>query len=102
MKKLMLSALVFISLTTSVFAFMPQMSFFVNREIATAQIWNNTHRPFVCTGTAFGRTYNGMVLNTWFNHVYVAPGMYAYAYVYSNYYDPFMTAWASVDCYYVR
>lgn len=102
MKKLMLSMLVFISLSTSAFAFMPQMSFFVNRETATAQIWNNTNTPFVCSGSAFGRTYSGVVLNTWFNQIYVAPGMYAYAYVYSNYYDPFMNAWANVDCAFVR
>lgn len=102
MKKLMISAFVFLSLTSSVFAFVPQMSFFINREVATVQVWNNTPQPFVCSGTAFARTYNGVILNSMFSYLYVAPGMNAYAYVYSNFYDPFTTAWANVDCQYTN
>ena len=98
MKKLILSAVVFLGLTSSVFAFIPQMSFFVNGEVATARIFNNTMRPFTCSGTAFGQTYNRVVLNVWFNQIYVTPGMYVDTYVYSNYYDPFTYAWAQVDC----
>ncbi|MGZ3807936.1 MAG: hypothetical protein ACXVCE_07620 [Bacteriovorax sp.] len=98
MKKFILSAMVFLSLSTSVFAFVPQMSFYVNREVATARVWNYTGRPFVCSGTAYGQTFSGVVLNAWFNQIYVAPDMYADAYVYSNYYDPFSRAWAQVDC----
>ncbi len=101
MKKFMLSAFVFLSLSTSVFAFVPQMSFYVNREVATARVWNYSDRAFVCNGTAFGQTFGGVVLNSWFNQVYVAPGMYADAYVYSNFYDPFATAWAEVDCQFI-
>lgn len=98
MKKLMLSAVLFLSLSSSVFAFIPQMSFFVARDVATARVFNTTGRPFVCSGNAFGRTYSGMVLNSWFNNIYVMPGMYADAYVYSNFYDPFVNAWAQVQC----
>ncbi len=98
MKKLILSAFLFATLSTSAFAFVPQMSFFVNREVATARVFNTTGRPFVCSGTAFGQTYQGVVLNSWFNQVYVAPGMFADAFVYSNFYDPFVTSWAQVDC----
>lgn len=98
MKKFMLSAVVFLTLSSSAFAFFPQMSYFVNGEVATARVFNYTGRPFVCSGTAFGRTYNGVVLNAWFNQIYVTPGMYADAFVYSNYYDPFVNVWAQVDC----
>ena len=98
MKKLLISAAIFLGLTSSVFAFVPQMSFFVNGEVATARIFNYTARPFVCSGSAFGQTYRGVVLNSWFNQIYVTPGMFADAYVYTNYYDPFMNAWAQVDC----
>jgi len=101
MKKLLFSALLFLTLTNSVFAFIPQMSFFVNREVATARIWNNTSSSFICSGIAYGRTYNGVVLNSWFNQIYVAPGMYADAYVYSNFYDPFVYNWAEVDCQFI-
>ena len=98
MKKLIFAATLFTLLTSSVFAFVPQLSFFVNREVATSRVFNNTARPFICSGMAFGQTYNGVVLNAWFNQIYVAPGMFADAYVYSNYYDPFARAWAQVDC----
>ena len=97
-KKLFVSALLFITLSSSVFAFTPQMSFFVNGTTAISRVFNNTGRPFICSGTAFGQTYNGVILNSWFNQIYVTPGMFADAYVYSNYYDPFARAWAQVDC----
>ena len=98
MKKLFLTAFIFLTFSSSVFAFVPRMRFFVNREVAIARVFNQTGRPFVCSGTAFGQTYSGYVLNSWFNQIYVLPGMYADAYVYSNYYDPFVSAWAQVEC----
>jgi hypothetical protein len=98
MKKLILSAVLFLGLSSSVFAFIPQMSYFVNGEVATTRVFNTTNRPFICSGTAFGQTNSGMVLSAWFNQIYVAPGMFANAYVYTNYYDPFFRAWAQVDC----
>lgn len=98
MKKIILSAIIFATLTSSAFAFVPQMGFFVNGEVAVVRIINNTGRPFICSGNAYGQTYRGMVLNSWFNQIYVSPGMYAETYVYSNYYDPFMRAWAYADC----
>ena len=99
MKKLFLAATMFLAMTsTSVFAFVPQMSYFVNQTVATARVWNYTSQPVVCSGTAFGRTYQGVVLDSWFNQVYIAPGVYADAFVYSNVYDPFVNVWAQVDC----
>lgn len=98
MKKLLLATAMFLTLSSTVSAFVPHMNFFVNREVATARIFNNTGRAFVCSGTAYGMTMNHVVLNSWFNQIYVAPGMYAYAHVYSNYYDPFVNVWAQVDC----
>lgn len=87
-----------LALSSQAFAFIPQMSFFVNREVATARIWNTTARSFVCSGVAYGQTYYGVQLNSWFSNLYVAPGMSADAYVYSNFYDPFVNSWAQVDC----
>jgi hypothetical protein len=101
LKKLLLSTAIFLGLTSSVLAFTPHMGFFVNREVAISRVFNNTGRLFVCSGYAFGRTYSGFVVNSWFNQVYVNPGMYADAFVYTNYYDPFMNAWAQVDCQFV-
>lgn len=98
MKKLMFITVIFTALSSSAFAFIPQMSFFVNREVAVSRVWNTTNRPFVCSGVAYGQTYNGVMLNSWFNNLYVAPGAFAEAYVYSNFYDPFTRSWAEVDC----
>lgn len=95
----MLLLAVFLSaLSSSAFAFIPQMSFYINREVAVTRVWNTTNRPFVCSGIAYGQTYQGVMLNAWFNNLYVAPGAYAHAYVYSNYYDPFVRTWAEVNC----
>ncbi|MFA6236101.1 MAG: hypothetical protein WC635_02145 [Bacteriovorax sp.] len=99
MKKLMLLAVLLSALlSTSAFAFIPQMSFYVNREVAVTRVWNTTNRPFVCSGYAIGTTYSRIQLSAWFSNLYVAPGMSADAYVYSNYYDPFVNASAEVNC----
>ena len=99
MKKLFLAFIVSLTfVSTSVNAFVPQMSFFVSTTIATTRVFNYTGRPVVCSGVAYGQTYQGVVLNSWFNQIYVAPGVFADAYVYSNVYDPFARAWAEVDC----
>ncbi len=100
MKKLFITCAVLLVTMTQAFAFYPQMSFFVNREVATTRVWNTSFRPIVCSGYAFGQTYRGVVLNSWFNQLYILPGVYADTYVYTNYYDPFMRAWAQVDCQY--
>ena len=98
MKKLILSVSLFVALSSSAFAFIPQMSYFVNRGFATSRVFNTTGQPFICSGTAFGQTSSGLVINAWFNQLYVAPGGYADAYVTTNFYDPFVNAWAQVQC----
>ncbi len=100
MKKLFISLALLTVTLSNAFAFYPEMSFFVNREVAVARVWNRNFQPMVCSGYAFGQTYSGVVLNSWFNSLYVMPGMYADAYVYSNFYDPFIRSWAQVDCQY--
>jgi hypothetical protein len=98
MKKMMFSVFVFCTLSTSVFAFIPQMNFYVNREVATARVWNTSGYPIVCSGNAFGQTFSGMTYQAWLNQVYIAPGVFAEAYVYTNFYDPFVNSWAQIDC----
>ena len=98
MKKFILSAVAFLTLSSSAFAFVPQMEFFVNREVATARVWNTTYRPIVCNGNAFGRTYQGVVLNSWVNSLVIYPGASVNVYVHSNFYDPMIQAWAQIDC----
>ncbi len=98
MKKFILSAALFLAFSQSASAFVPQMEFFVNREVAVARVWNTTYRPIVCNGVAFGRTWQGVVLNSWVNGLVIYPGVSADVYVYSNYYDPMVQSWAQIDC----
>lgn len=98
MKKLILSAVAALTISASANAFIPQTQTFVNREVAVVRVWNTSFTPIVCSGYAFGRTWNGVVLNAWMNQVVVYPNAYVDAYVYSNFYDPMVQAWAQVDC----
>lgn len=98
MKKFILTSLAFLAFSTQAFAFIPRMEFFVNREVAVARVWNTTHRPIVCHGQAFGRTWQGVVLNSWVNGLVIYPNSSVNVYVHSNYYDPMLQAWAHIDC----
>ena len=99
MKKMMLSLAIGLTLATSnAFAFFPQMNSFVNNEVAVSRVWNTSFRNIVCSGQAFGRTWQGVVLNSYVNSLVVYPGQYVDIYVHSNIYDPMVQAWAQVDC----
>lgn len=99
MKKLMLSVVIVFTLAASTaHAFIPQMSYFVNREVAVTKVWNTTYRNITCYGQAYGRTWQGVVLNSYVNGIVIFPGQAVDVYVYSNYYDPMVQAWAQIDC----
>lgn len=98
MKKMLLSLGAFVALTSTAFAFIPSMNFFVNNEVATARVWNTAHAPIVCYGQAFGQTYSGVVLSSSINGLVVYPNRIVDIYVHSNFYDPFIQAWANIDC----
>jgi hypothetical protein len=99
MKKLMLSvAVVFTLATSTAHAFIPQMSYFVNREVAVTRVWNNTYRNITCFGQAYGRTWQGVVLNSYVNGLVIFPGQSVDVYVHSNFYDPMVQAWAQINC----
>ncbi|MBC7427642.1 MAG: hypothetical protein H7336_03460 [Bacteriovorax sp.] len=98
MKKLILSAITALTVSGTAAAFVPQMQFFVNREVAIARVFNTTFQPVACSGVAFGRTFQGVVLNAYANHVVIYPGASVDVYVNSNFYDPMVQAWAQIDC----
>ena len=98
MKKLILLSLATLTITTNANAFVPQTQAFVNREVAVIRVWNTSFHPIVCSGYAFGRTWNGVVLNSWINQVVIYPSASVDAYVHSNFYDPMVQAWAQIDC----
>jgi hypothetical protein len=97
-KKLILAAIAALTISSSAHAFIPQTQTFVNREVAVVRVWNISVRPIVCSGYAFGRTWNGVVLNAWMSRVLVYPGASVDVYVHSNFYDPMVQAWAQIDC----
>ncbi len=97
MKKFILSAIAALTISGAASAFVPQMQFFVNREVAVVRVFNTSFRPIACSGVAFGRTFNGVVLNAYAN-VVVYPGASVDVYVHSNFYDPMAQAWAQINC----
>ena len=98
MKKLILSMAATLLVSVSAQAFVPQMSFYVNREVAVARVYNSTFRPIACSGQAFGATYNGVVLNTFVNSLIIYPNTFVEVYVHSNFYDPMVNSWAQIEC----
>lgn len=98
MKKLLFLAITFLTISGTASAFVPQMQFFVNREVAIARVYNTTFRPVACSGTAFGRTNQGVVLNAYAHSLIIHPNTFVEIYVHSNFYDPMVLAWAQIDC----
>lgn len=98
MKKFILSTLAALTISTSAWAFIPQVQTFVNREVAVVRVWNTTYSPIICSGAAYGRTWNGVVLNAWMNQAVIYQNAFVDVYVHSNYYDPMTQAWAQIDC----
>ena len=98
MKKLILAAIVLSTLSLSAFAFTPEVSSFVNGEVAVSRVLNDTDRTITCEGNAFGQSYAGDVLSSAFNQISVDSGMSVDVYVYATGRDPFINAWAQVDC----
>lgn len=98
MKKLIFSAIAALTITANAHAFIPQTQIFVNREVAVVRVLNTTFRPIICSGYAYGRTWNGVVLNAWMNQAVVYPNSFVDVYVHSNFYDPMLQAWAQINC----
>lgn len=100
MKKRIFTVIAALTISANVQAFVPQVQTFVNREVAVVRVWNTAFSPIVCTGAAFGRTWNGVVLNAWVNQAVIYQNAFVDVYVHSNYYDPMIQAWAQIDCQY--
>jgi hypothetical protein len=98
MKKMLFTLATITLLSTQAWAFLPRMEFFVNREVAVSRVWNTTFHPIVCFGSAYGRTYQGVVLNSWVNGLVIYPNTFVEVYVHSNFYDPMVMSWAEIDC----
>lgn len=66
---------------------------------ATLTVDNTTYAyPLVCSGKVYGETSSGRVYYVWVNQMIVPGGQYRYAYVYTDYRDPFVRGWSDVVC----
>ena len=63
----------------------------------TASVYNGLSRPIFCTGRVEGYTYYGQTLWSRFNAV-IYPDNNAYAYVYTNHNNQFISAYANIRC----
>lgn len=100
MKKLLLSAVAFLSLSASAYAYVPRVDIRLNQNTATFTIWNTLPRPIICSGQVYGMSASGHTFQTWVTNVHVPPFAYVYAYVNSTVgYNPMVHAWANVGCY---
>lgn len=70
----------------------------VTPTYASGTVFNTWHRPVICHGSVFGRTRYGYVAEVWMNNIVLYPGQFAHEYVYTSPADPFIHAWANIQC----
>jgi hypothetical protein len=70
-----------------------------NQAYGECRVVNNTPTPLRCRLTIYGRTYSGATF-TGFEHAFLYPGQYAYAYVYANNpaIDPLSNVYGTATC----
>lgn len=78
--------------------FLVQGQAFVTPNRVEVRVFNRFNRPILCQGMAYGQTFQGMMLNSWFNGFIPAFG-YGFAYVYSNFPgQQFVRGWGQFQC----
>lgn len=98
LKKINIIVFGFLTLTSSAFAFTPQIDFFAGGESASFSLFNTTDRLISCEGSFFAQTYAGNVLSSSVNQLVLKPGMNVTTNINSDGRDPFINAWAQIDC----
>ena len=67
-------------------------------HMVTAEVFNPHFQPIICNGQVFGQTWGGPVQTAFFAEQFMPVGSYRYAYVYSNGFANFVSAWANIHC----
>ena len=99
MKKLLFVVFAFMfSLNTYAYGFRANANVFVINTQAEISVYNSFYRTIVCSGDVRGLTISGQYVNAYMNNVVIHPGMYGYAYAYTNNYNPFVSASANIYC----
>ncbi len=80
-------------------AFMMPVQVFFTPTYAEARVYNNLFRPIVCSGAVQGILSNGIPVYSYFNNMIIYPGQFGYAYAYTNFYNPFINAFANANCF---
>lgn len=102
MKKMLIIAILSMAMVQSSFAFWvnPRIIITPPRTYAEARVVNVWNRPIVCSGQVAFQTNSGRVQYAYFNRQFIYPRQYAFAYVYTNVYEPFMFGNGGVNCFF--
>jgi hypothetical protein len=82
----------------------PVKAFTVNAQVwwnqlqAIATVHNVFPRAIICSGQAQGTTASGLPLFSYMNGHVIMPGQFGQINVFTNVYDPFISAMAFVNC----
>ncbi len=79
-------------------AFTVQANVWWNQLQAVATVHNIFPRAIICSGQAQGITANGIPLFAYMNGHVIMPGQFGHINVFTNVYNPFINAFAYVNC----
>lgn len=99
MKKLSVILILIVMSIQTAFAFPMHTQVFYGATQASATVFNHYGRPVICDLTATGITRWGQPVYAYLRGTVIYPGMTGYAYVYTNYNNPFVNANAYANCY---
>lgn len=66
--------------------------------VVRVSVYNMWPRPIICSGRAVGITAQGLRLYSIMTRQVIMPGQFAYVYIHSNPYDPFIDGWGDFQC----
>ena len=73
----------------------------VRRDVVSAQVYNPHYEPIICEGMAFGQTMYGQVFQARITDI-IPPGNSRFAFVRTNFSNPFVNGWGQVVCRFAR
>lgn len=88
----------FLSVVRPTYAFTVNANVWWDQLQAIATVHNIFPRPIICTGSAQGITANGIPLISYMNGHVIFPGQFGQINVFTNVYNPFISAHAFVNC----
>lgn len=94
---IILSTLIFVT-NTYAFTFRANANVYVTNTTAEIRVYNSYPRAIVCNGNAQGLTVRGNYVYAYMSNVAIMPGTNGFVYVYTNNFNPFVSANAAIYC----